>query len=598
MFAFLSKEEDRMANRSNRIHPAVYESLKDLEEGRISRREFLRLATLLGVSAPFAYAMAACTPATPEATAPPEPTTAPESTTPPEPTTGPPTAAPEEPTSVPSEITRGGVLREGMGIQAVDHPARFSWTQAGNVFRHAFGYLAQTGHDNVTRPYLLKDWEVSDDLTEWTLHINEGMIWTNGDEFNAEDVVFNLNEWLNPDVGSSMLGFFDGFLTPENIEVVDDYTVVLHLDKPKLDVPENFSLYPALIVHRNFGGDITSPNEPSLMYMVLDEYIVGERARLVAREDYWEMGADGQPLPYLDAIEYIDLGEDQTSHVAALLNGDIGSIYEPSPETFLSVKDNENVRVVPIATAETRVLRMRSDIPPWDDNNLRLALKKCQQRQQILDQAYFGEGVLGHDTHVSPIHPAYYEYPIPEYDPEGAKALLEESGHADGIDVSIAVGTGWSDIVAYAETLAESCKEGNIRLTLDTMPTSAYWDIWTETELGLTSWGHRPLGTMVLSLAYTKDSDGNPVPWNETHWIDDEFSDLLNEALGVLDVEERREIMKELERIQMERGSVGIAYWMNMWGVFNPAFKNIMPHPQRSELWKEVWYNPEDDPFA
>jgi peptide/nickel transport system substrate-binding protein len=444
----------------------------------------------------------------------------------------------------------------------------------------------------------LESYVPNDDLTEWTLNIRKGMMWTNGDEFNAEDVAFNINEWLNPDVGSSLLGFFDGFLTPDGIEIMDDYTVQLNLDKPKLDVAENFALYPAMIVHRDFGGDISSGTEPSLMYMLVDEYIVGERARLVRREDYWEMGEDGQPLPYLDAIEYIDLGEDQTSHVAALLNGEIGSVYQPYPETFLALKDNPDVNVVPISTAETRVLRMRSDIPPWDDNNLRLALKKCQDREQILQLAYFGEGTLGHDAHVSPIHPAYYPYDIPEYDPEGAKALLEEAGYPDGLDVSIAVGSGWNDIVAYAETLAESCKPAGINLTLNTMPTSAYWDIWTETELGITSWGHRPLGTMVLALAYTKDSEGNPVPWNETHWVDDEFSDLLVEAMGTFDVEARREIMGELERIQMERGSAGIAYWMNVWGIFNPAYQNIKPHPQRAELWKEVWYDPDQDPFA
>jgi len=141
-----------------------------------------------------------------------------------------------------------------------------------------------------------------------------------------------------------------------------------------------------------------------------------------------------------------------------------------------------------------------------------------------------------------------------------------------------------------------SCKAGGINLTLDTMPNSAYWDVWTEAELGITSWGHRPLGTMVLSLAYIADSEGEPVPWNETRWVDEEFSTLLDKAIGTFDTEARREIMKDIERIQMERGSIGLSYWMNRWGVFNPGFQNIHAHPQRSELFKEVWYDPDKDP--
>jgi len=464
------------------------------------------------------------------------------------------------------------------------------------MFGHSYGYLAQTGNDNITRPSLLEKWEVSDDLKTWSLYIKKGMIWTNGDEFNAEDVVFNFKEWLNPDVGSSLLGFWEGFLPLDGMEVVDDYTIILHLDKPKLDVPESLSLYPAMMMHRNFAGDISDTKEPTLTYMIVKEYIPAERCVLVAREDYWEMGEDGKPLPYLDSIEYIDLGEDQTSHVAALLSGDIDAIYDANAETFLALKDNPGANIQPVSTAETRVLRMRSDEGLWADNNLRLALKKCQDRQKILDQANYGEGILGHDAHVSPIHPAYYPIDIPEYDPEGAKQLVTDAGHPDGLDASVSVGTGWQDIMGYAETMAESCKAGGINLTLDTMPNSAYWDVWTEAELGITSWGHRPLGTMVLSLAYIADTEGEPVPWNESRWVDEEFSTLLDKAIGTFDVEARREIMKDIERIQMERGSIGLAYWMNRWGVFNPGFQNIHAHPQRSELFKEVWYDPDKDP--
>jgi peptide/nickel transport system substrate-binding protein len=403
---------------------------------------------------------------------------------------------------------------------------------------------------------------------------------------------------LNPDVGSSILGLWEGFLTTNDIEVVDDYTVKLNLAQPKLDVPENLFHYPAQIMHRSFNGDITTGKNPSTGPYVLEEYKTGERVKIKAREGYWQMGEDGKPLPYLDAIEFIDLGNDQTAAVTALQSGQVHSIYDVTPDSFLALRDDPNIVVSPITTAQSRVLRMRVDLEPWTDNNVRLALKKCQNREKILDQAYFGEGLLGHDTHVSPVQPEFAPMDVPEYDPEGAKKLLEEAGHGDGLDVSISVGTGWTDIVSYIETLQEDAKPAGINITLDTMPNSSYWDLWTETPVGVTPWTHRPLAVMLLPLAYIADAEGKPVPWNESRWVDEEFTQLLQKAQGTLDVEARRAIMADLQRIQAERGSIGIAWWQNIWRVYNPGFQNIEPHPTDYYLWREVWYDPDKDPNA
>ena len=90
-----------------------------------------------------------------------------------------------------------------------------------------------------------------------------------------------------------------------------------------------------------------------------------------------------------------------------------------SPETFLALRDNKKLDMNPSPTSQVRVLRMRVDLDPWTNNDVRLALKKTQNRQKILDTAYFGEGILGHDMHVSPVHPEYAPMDVPAYDPEG-----------------------------------------------------------------------------------------------------------------------------------------------------------------------------------
>ena len=139
------------------------------------------------------------------------------------------------------------------------------------------------------------------------------------------------------------------------------------------------------------------------------------------------------------------------------------------------------------------------------------------------------------------------------YDPEGARALLEDAGYPDGVTVDLFTQEARAE-PALAQSLAETAAAGGFTINLNILPSAQYWDIWTEVDLGITIWAHRPLGTMVPALAYTADDEGNPGAWNETRWVDDEFVDLLREAERTLDVEARREIMCQLEQIQMERG--------------------------------------------
>ncbi len=499
-------------------------------------------------------------------------------------------------------IVRGGTLRVGTQVLAVDHPARFSWIQDANQFRNVFEYLTETDSNNITHPYMLESWEANGDLTVWTLNLRKGIKWTNGDDFVADHVWFNINEWLNPDVGSSILGLWEGFLTIDNVEVVDDSTIRLNLDGSLLAVPEQLFHYPAQIMHPSFDGDVSSGSNPSTGPMLLDEFVAAERVRNVSRvangdDGYWQMGEDGKPLPYLDTIEWIDLGDDQTAAVAAIQSGQIDNIYDPTVDSFLALRDVDGISVVGIGTAQTRVLRVRHDIEPWGNQDVRNGFKKLQDREKILDQAYFGEGLLGHDVHVSPVQPEFAPMDVPAYDPDGAKELLNGDG-IDSLDVAISVGTGWPDIIAYAEALQADSAGTGYNVTLDTMPNSAYWDLWSETEVGITPWTHRPLAVMLLPLAYIADPNGDPVPWNETRWVDPEFDALLKTAQGTLDVEARRAIMVDIQRIQQERCGIGISYWRNNWAVSNPAFVGIIPHPTQYNLWREVWYDASMDPNA
>lgn len=560
-----------MKKKEGKIHPLVHELKDTVERGKLTRREFIRYASLLGMSSTAASQLLilGCGEEKKEPVAESKPQAA---------------AAPE--------IKRGGTLSVSQQIQKIDHPARYSWLMPSNSMRMIFEYMTLTDRENITHPYLCESWSASDDLKTWTFSVREGIQFNNGDPLTADDCIFTINQWLNKDVKSSLLGLVGSYLDPTGIEKVNDHQFKLNLKRPEIAIPEHFFQYTAQVLnHRTFEGDMKKAPHGTGPF-VLDTYNEGEICIVKARKDYWQKGADGNPLPYIEEIRFIDMGGELAPQIAALKSGEIDLIDasdNPGPQIMMAVKDDAHINVMPVATATTRVLRMRVDMEPWKDNRVRQALKLCQNREKILALAYQGEGLQGQDFHVYPKHPEYCEKPIPPYQPEKAKALLAEAGFSDGIDVNLAVGSEWTDIVRYAEVLKQDAEPAGIRVNIQTMPTSQYWEKWTEVDLGVTPWTHRPLGTMVPNLAYIADDEGKPVPWNETRWVDNEFSELLDQASGTLDVDKRRQIFCQLEEIQMNRGPIGIPYWMNTWMCPNKRLKNVDSHPNLIFLFNAAW---------
>ena len=258
------------------LHPAIYDMQSMWQRGKISRREFLRLATLLGASTATAYLLAGCTP----------------------------TKTGDGETAV----QRGGSIRIGTTIQPVDHPARLSWVEGANQLRQVAEYLTETGADNITRPWLLDSWEADEDVKTWTLHLKRGIQFNNGQPLTADDLLFNFQQWLDPNVGSSMLGLLS-YLSSSNVEKVDNYTIRLHLNEPQIGVPEHLFHYPALILPHTFEGDFMRQPVGTGPFM-LEDFSPGDQVILRRREDYWQLGADGRSLPYLDQLIYLDLHPD------------------------------------------------------------------------------------------------------------------------------------------------------------------------------------------------------------------------------------------------------------------------------------------------
>ena len=207
--------------------------------------------------------------------------------------------------------------------------------------------------------------------------------------------------------------------------------------------------------------------------------------------------------------------------------------------------------------------------------------------EETLRLAFRGHGVPAENHHVSPIHPEYFGLPRQRRDVEGARALLAEVGHGPGnplrISIDFSASEDWhrSALTAIKNQVAPA----GIELDLNSMPGATYWDVWDSTPFGFTFWTHRPLGVMVLNLAYRSG-----VPWNETAYASAEFDAALDSANGLLDVEERRAQMEAVQGILQRDAVIVQPLWVNSFSLSREGRLNgVEPHPSRYHQFQDWW---------
>jgi peptide/nickel transport system substrate-binding protein len=536
-------------NGGGPLHCAVPGLLERALAGTIDRRSFLRTAAWLGVSVSSAKAMLAA-------------------------------VAPEPAEAEPAQPTprQGGVLRFVCVVQQIGDPALTAWVEASNLMRNALEFLTYVDADNVTHPYLAESWTPSADLKTWAFTLRQGVKWSNGDDFTTEDVAFNINRWIAPGSQSSNR---TAFAAIRAFETIDDHRFILHLDRPLCALPEMLYSFTCPIVHRRFeaeGGDWPK-NPVGTGPFALTEYKVARIAKFRRRPDYW-----GEPA-YLDEIHYVDLGSEIATHIAALAAGQVDVLYRVTIAELELVRRLANVRLYEEQSAQTLVLRMQHDHPPFDDIRIRRAIVLAADNAQMLRLAYRDMGVVGENFHVAPFQPDYAKLPPVARDVAKAKALLAEAGYPDGIDVTLALGNTqgrWEQDTA--QVLQQNLLEAGIRLDLNVMPATEYWSIWNKVPFGVTYWSHRPLGIQILDICYRTGS-----AWNESHFASPEFDAAVDRAQAVLDPHERSRAMAAAEQILQDQAVMVQPYWGNN---FTAASDSVMGHrgnPSHYYRMDKVW---------
>ncbi len=537
-------------------HPSLPKLKQELARGRLPRREFLRYATALGMSAGAAYTLAGVAPLR---------------------------------RAHAQEIPTGGTITIGMRVQEVTSPHALNWVQPGNVTTQVIQTLTRIDQDNAVIPHLAAGWDVSDDLRSWTFSLREGLTYHDGRPFLADDVIWNFNHILAPDTGSSAIGLVKSYLLNDvdtgevdddgnprmtteiwdanAFEKIDDLTVRLNLKEPTITVAEDLFFYNMTMADPEENGSFgvgsngTGPFE-------LVEHEVGVRSVLRARQDYW---GDG---PYVDELIYLDLGDDPSAWISAVASRQVHGLYQLDGQFIPAVEGMPHAEVHEAQTSATSVVQMKVMEPPFDDARVRLAMRLGIDPEAVLQLSLQGRGLPAEHHFVCQIHPEYFPLPKMERDPERARELLAEAGYPDGIDVEMACKGDPAWELAAVQVMAEQYAEAGIRVSINNMPSSAFWDQWDKVPLGFVEWAHRSNGLAVLNLGFRSG-----VPWNAPEYANPELDDLLTQAAGTLDLDDRKALFEHIERIMQEDGPIAQPCWRAITTVFDTAVVNFKMHP-------------------
>ena len=284
------------------------------------------------------------------------------------------------------------------------------------VYANVFEGLTRFGPDGSVQPALAKDWTVSDDGTEWTFTLNEGVTFHDGTAMDAEDVVFSLDRARAEDSTNAQKALFAAI---EAVEAVDPTTVRITLAQPVGNLPFNLAWGDAVIVApESAEGNATNPIGTGPFKF--GEWVQGDRVELVANPDYW-----GE-APALQAATFKFIS-DPNAAFSAMMAGDIDAFPNfPAPETLASFEADPRFAVIVGSTEGETILAMNNaelGAP------LRAAITRAVDRQAIIDGAMFGYGTpIG--SHFAPHNPDYVDLTDESaFDPEAAKAALAEAGY-------------------------------------------------------------------------------------------------------------------------------------------------------------------------
>jgi peptide/nickel transport system substrate-binding protein len=513
--------------RRNRS-PLENHLIDGLVDGRVSRRDFVRHGSLLGLSLPLLgrIGMAAGLGGMPSLAR----------------AQGAPGATIRVASSVPAATIDPVTIADAGGLLVMQQVAEF---------------LCVDGPDLVLQPALAESWKPNDNGTVWTFKLRKGVKFHSGGEMKADDVVASIDRLADPANSSNALSVFTGILQKGASKKVDDYTVEFHLDAPNGNFPYMLSSdnYNAVIIPASYKGDYEKSFDGTGPFKI-EKYTAKVGASFVRNEDYWGPKA----LPERTEFTFFT---DTQPQILALQGGQVDIINQLPVLAGVALLNDPNIDIISLKSSAHQQLHMRCDEGPLKDARVRRAIALCLDRDKLAAGLMKGRSALGDDSPFAAVYPSTdTSVPQRKQDIAQAKQLMEAAGLGQGFKITLTT-ERYLEIPEYAQLIQNWVKEIGVELDLNILDQGGYYgdavfgkSNWLDSVMGITDYGHR--GVPNVYLAAPLKSEGT---WNAAHFKNKDYDALATSYIAALDLEAQKADAGKIQKLLLEETPVIFGYF-------------------------------------
>lgn len=379
------------------------------------------------------------------------------------------------------ETSKDLVIGVVADVVSLDPAAKDSGTEM-QIASHLYDPLVDYDADLTKKPGLAESWEILDDGVTWEFKLRQGVKFSNGNDFTADDVVYSIERILNDP--TLEMGVY--LMRLQEVKKVDDYTVQLVTKVP-------YPVFSGSLTHimmldketcEGLSNEEIADNPVGTGRYRLVEHVKGSSIKLERNDEWW-----GDELPEAETVEFRVIANDAT-RTTALLNGEVDFISNIPVMDADRISSSEGVQIITSPSLSCNYLGFdllnetgsdgTDDPNPLMIKEVRQAIYHAINIDEIIDVVMNGYATVA-NSYMPSICVGYNpDAERPAYDPDLAKELLAEAGYPDGFTTTFVCPTSGSGNMfpqIMNEYIKRCAEEVGINIELDMSESERVWDV-------------------------------------------------------------------------------------------------------------------------